>query len=149
VVAAASMLLVPRGRDRLLRSDPTFIVPFMVVLCVFVLYVQSKAFSGVIGELGVPSGGRPPRCSCSDSLPRCCLGCAGSGDSVGRGVRPWNAISTAGRRGRGSARPLWRDWTSPTKRTGLCCPPGCVAPTWAGREAHGERRAAERRDVGS
>ncbi len=54
VVAAAAMLLFPRGRQRLLRSDPTLLLPFMLVLCAFVLYVQRSSFSAVDGELGAP-----------------------------------------------------------------------------------------------
>jgi hypothetical protein len=54
LVAAVVMLLSPRGRHRLLRRDPTYAAPFMVVVSALVLYGQAARFSDVYGLIAVP-----------------------------------------------------------------------------------------------
>ncbi len=54
VIAAVCMLFTRRGRDRLFRSDPTLVLPLMIVICGLVLYSQAAAFDGPYGQLGVP-----------------------------------------------------------------------------------------------
>jgi hypothetical protein len=54
VIAAVCMLSTRRGRDRLFRSDPTLVLPLMIVICALVLYSQAAAFDGPYGQLGVP-----------------------------------------------------------------------------------------------
>ena len=48
------MLLLPRWRARLLRSDKSYLTPFMVVVCAVVLYGQAARFSTTYGAIGNP-----------------------------------------------------------------------------------------------
>jgi hypothetical protein len=54
LVAAAAMLLSKKGRDRFLWHDPTYVVPFMVIISALVLYGQAARFSDVYGLIAVP-----------------------------------------------------------------------------------------------
>jgi len=53
VLTAATMVLLPRGRRRLIDADPTLLTPFMVIVSAIVLFGLSARY-GVYGGIGLP-----------------------------------------------------------------------------------------------
>ncbi len=54
VLAAVVMLLVPAGREWLLRRDKSYLTPFMVIVCAVVMYGQLARFSPGYGQIANP-----------------------------------------------------------------------------------------------
>jgi hypothetical protein len=54
VLVGAAMMIVPAWRVRLLDRDRTYLTPFMIAVCMVVLYGQAARFSTTYGSIGNP-----------------------------------------------------------------------------------------------